>query len=156
MLEEEPVRDKILEFFASRPYYRCALLVSPDIARLERQATELAHESGWPISPLGRELSAALLSAPPSQRPRAAREALRQILSPTGETPSICISIDLLFEPSLHLDPLAVFRQTSRFTGLVVAWPGHYDGRVLSYAVPENAHYRTWASPEVYVCLLGK
>jgi len=33
-LEEEPVGDKLLAFFASQPYYRCALLIGLDVARL--------------------------------------------------------------------------------------------------------------------------
>jgi len=145
------MREKLLEFFASRPYYRCALLVASDVARLERQADELAHDPGWPLVSVGRRLSLALRSAPPGQRPRTARQSLQEVLSHAEPGPLVCTNIYLLFEPTLHLDPLALFREASRSMALVVAWPGCYDGHVLSYAVPEHAHYRTWIAPQVHI-----
>ena len=65
--------------------------------------------------------------------------------------PVLCTEIDLLFEPSLGLDPLALFRQVSRETALVVAWPGGWDGGGLTYATPEYGHYRAWERPNVSV-----
>ena len=145
------MREKLLAFFASQPYYRCALLIGLDVARLERQADELAHDAGWPLVSVGRRLSLALRSTPPGQRPRTAQQSLQEVLSHAEPVPLVCTHIDLLFEPTLHLDPLALFREASRSVALVVAWPGCYDGCVLSYAVPEHAHYRTWIEPQVHI-----
>jgi len=115
------VREKLLEFFASRPYYRCVLLVARDVARLERQADELAHDAGWPLVSVGRRLSLALRSTPPGQRPRTAQQSLQEVLSHAEPVPLVCTNIYLLFEPTLHLDPLALFREASRSIALVVA-----------------------------------
>jgi hypothetical protein len=59
--------------------------------------------------------------------------------------------IDLLFEPTLELDPLRLMRDVSRQTRLVVTWPGSYLDNVLSYAVPGHDHYRIWRRSEVLV-----
>ena len=68
--------------------------------------------------------------------------------------PVLCTNIDLLFEPTLKLDPLRLMRDVSRVTRLVVAWPGSYVDNVLAYAVPDHSHYRTWRKPEVLIKVL--
>jgi hypothetical protein len=65
--------------------------------------------------------------------------------------PVLCTEIDLLFEPSLELDPLPLLVDISRATRLVIAWPGSYVGGVLAYAAPEHAHYRTWRQPPAHI-----
>jgi len=68
--------------------------------------------------------------------------------------PVLCTEIDLLFDPALELDPLRLLCDVGRVARLVVTWPGSYLHGVLSYAVPDHSHYRTWRNPEVYVTLL--
>lgn len=65
--------------------------------------------------------------------------------------PILCTNVDLLFEPTLKLDPLRLMRDASRVTRLVVTWPGSYGDGVLAYAVPDHGHYRTWRKPEVFI-----
>lgn len=78
--------------------------------------------------------------------PRLLSAAIRTA-SPPG--PLLVTQIDLLFEPSLGLDPLALLRSASRQRTLMVAWPGSYESGVLAYAVPEHSHYRTWPKPDL-------
>jgi hypothetical protein len=59
--------------------------------------------------------------------------------------------IDLLFEPTWALDPLALLRSASRSARLIVAWPGTYAHDTLAYAVPEHSAYRTWRRPGVHI-----
>lgn len=69
-----------------------------------------------------------------------------QILSAFPENAPVMLltGIDLLFEPTLHLDPLTLLQQISRSQPLVVCWPGQWTPSGLSYAVPKHAHYRVW------------
>jgi len=69
--------------------------------------------------------------------------------------PVLCTEIDLLFEPTLELDPLRLLCDVGRVARLVVTWPGSYHHDVLAYAVPDHRHYRTWRNPEVSVTLLA-
>ena len=85
----------------------------------------------------------------------AAQRALERALRESQPGPVLCTDIDLLFEPALHLDPLALFRDNSRAVTIIVAWPGTFTANVLSYAVPKHAHYRTWRNPDVQVCPLS-
>jgi len=131
------------------------LLVHPSVARLGRGAEELCKVQGWPIVSLGRIVAEDVSSVLSRERPRAAERAVHSILDQSAPGPIICVDIDLLFEPSLQLDPLLLFRQASRTKRLIVAWPGSFDGLVLSYAVPEHGHYRAWRNPEARIVLLG-
>jgi hypothetical protein len=70
--------------------------------------------------------------------------------------PVLCTDIDLLFEPSLSLNPLRLFKDAGRITRLIVAWPGTYRDDVLSYAVPDHAHYRTWRNPKIPIVANGE
>lgn len=72
-------------------------------------------------------------------------------LKETNPSPILFKEIEILFEPSFTLDPLAIFKQVSRNTSLLVMWPGEYKNSILSYASPEHTHYRTWANPGVEI-----
>lgn len=135
-------------------FYHCVLLVNSDVCRLQQHAEKLAGDKGWPILLMGRMLAEAILTVSPKQRSVEAQRVLRGLLSEAGPGPVVCADMDLLFDPTLRLDPLRLLREASRETALVVAWPGSYSGSVLAYAVPEHSHYRTWRNPEVQVCLL--
>ncbi len=157
MQKGDNVHDAIAAFLTTSTYYPCLLLAHPDVRRLAEMADELASTYGWPRLCIGRELSAALLPEPPGRRSSGLRrwvETRLGAVAPAGGSPVLCTEIDLLFEPTLRLDPLRLLRDASRATRIVVAWPGSYDSDVLAYAVPEHGHYRTWRRPEVpVVCL---
>jgi hypothetical protein len=148
------MQDVIRAFLATPAYYGCLLLVHPEVHRLEAAADEVIAAYGWPRLSVGRELSAVLLAEPPSRRSRKAQEWMESRLAQMAGGPVLCTETDLLFEPTLELDPLMLLRQVSRTTRLVATWAGRYSEDVLSYALPEHQHYRTWRQPEVAVLSL--
>ncbi len=149
------VPDAVKSFLATQHYYPCLLLAHPDPMHLERVAADLAAAYGWPHVEVGRELSAALLAEPQAQYPGEARRWLASRLAALAPGPALVTGIDLLLEPGLDIEPLLLLRRASRNTRLVVTWPGAYKQGVLSYAVPQHAHYRTWSRPEVPVVALS-
>jgi len=147
--------EPIAHMIARASFYRCVLLVHPDVSRLRREAARLAQANGWPTMAIGPSLAAALLSTPTSQRPGVAERACRALLEDARPGPVVCTEINLLFEPSLSLDPLAILREASRVTTLIVTWPGTFANDCLAYAVPEHRHYRIWRNPEVQIASLA-
>lgn len=143
------MQDAIASFWTSSAYDTCLLLVHPEIRKLENAAGELTVEYDWPHLSIGRQLSAELLSELPERRSRTARRWITNFLDNRALGPVLCTEIDLLFQPTLNLDPLALLRHASRTTRLVVMWPGSYENDVLAYAVPEHSHYRIWRQPDV-------
>jgi hypothetical protein len=146
------MRTTVADFLLSS--HTCLLLVSPDVRRLKDAADELLSVYDWPRLPVGRELGAALLSELPQRRPRAADRWTKVRLGAMAPGPVLCTETDLLFEPTLTLDPLRLVRDASRVTRLVVTWPGSYVDGVLAYAAPEHNHYRTWRNPGVSIAVL--
>jgi hypothetical protein len=130
----------------SQPY-DCLLLVNPQIQVLERMSDEI-QSLGVAHLNLSKELSAFLMSVSASERTRFSQKWLVDTLSSLQNGPVLCTCPDLLFDPSLEIDPLALFRQAARIIQLIVLWPGEYSDNHLSYAVPEHHHFRTWKVPD--------
>ena len=148
------VHEAIASFLLATAYHKCLLLVHAEVQRLETVANELETEYSWPRLNVGRELAAFLLSVSPEQRSETALRWLETSLASAAPGPLLLSEVDLLFEPTLHLDVLTLLRQASRTTRLVVAWPGTFENGTLVYAVPEHRHYRTWLRPEVSIVTL--
>ena len=126
----------------SQPF-DCLFLVHPHIQVLERQSNEI---QGFGVASLNvsKELSTSLMLVSASERSRFSQKWLIDSLTSFQNGPVLCTYPDLLFDPSLEIDPLALFRQAARIIQLIVSWPGEYSANTLSYAVPEHHHYRTW------------
>ena len=135
-------------FMPSQP---CTLIVEPDIQRLQACQARYLQMKPALYLPVGRGVSQALLAVALKGRTRAAREWLETAIKEKSPGPVVCADTDILFEPSLQLDPLMIFRQISRIVPVIVFWAGKYENGVLSYAVPEHLHYRTWRKPEVEI-----
>ncbi len=149
------MREDVLQALRATSFYHCVLLIHPEVARLRQAAAGLAKSEGWPELNVGQAVAADILAIPFSQRTLAAQRTFAAAAAAHAPGPLLCVEIDLLFDPALSLDPLALLREASRQTALIVAWPGVWQGDVLSYAAPEHAHYRTWRSPEVQICPLA-
>jgi hypothetical protein len=122
----------------------CILIVTPEIRELQDIESNLRKLRGEDILSLGTELSAYLTGVPQRQWERETRNLMTMKCRETSSDLLICSQIDILFEPELLLDPLALFQSWSRIKRLLVLWPGTIQDGKLSYAVPEHAHFRTW------------
>jgi hypothetical protein len=129
------------------------LIVTPDMNELQEIESELRGYNDVDISilSLGPNLSEYLLNFP---QKRWGSEASKWMVEQCRKTQSqwlICAQIDLLFEPQLMLNPLALFKSWSRYKSLFVLWPGTIEDGNLTYALPEHAHYRVWHKPDVNI-----
>jgi hypothetical protein len=131
------------------PYYPCLLLVDRQPAALYARATLLQKQYGWPLLSVGEKLTPALLPLLPRERERAVQRFLAEEMRTVPPGLLLCTQIDLLFEPSLQLNPFLLLRGLSRQRPLIVTWPGSYSNGVLAYAVPEHSHYRIWPRPDL-------
>ncbi|MBI3958388.1 MAG: BREX-3 system P-loop-containing protein BrxF [Chloroflexi bacterium] len=139
----------IEKLLSNPPYYPCLLLVHRYPAALYARASSLHQQYGWPLLALGEKLTPRLLPLLPREREWTAPRLLAVEIRAAPPGPLLCAQIDLLFEPSLQLDPLHLLRGASRQRPLIVAWPGSYSNGVLAYAVPEHSHYHIWPRPDL-------
>ena len=126
----------------SQPY-DCLILVHPYIKILENLSTEIQGLGLLHLN-ISKELSTFLMTISASERSRFSQKWLLDTLITFQNGPVLCTCPDLLFDPSLKIDPLSLIRQAARIKQLIVLWPGEYSANTLSYAVPEHHHFRTW------------
>jgi hypothetical protein len=143
------LQNKIQAFVNADAYINCLLIVHPDISTLEDVVNHLHQAYNLPLLDVSGQLSQELLSISDRRRSRDARIWIQDACKNIDTEVVTCINIDLLFEPSLGIDPLQLFRQIGREQKIIVAWPGTFKKDTLSYAVPEHDHYVTWQNPEV-------
>lgn len=144
------------DFINSDSYSDCLIITHPDISVIRGVVTELRNEYEWPILDIGLQLSKKLLSIQPSKRSRQIPQIMDDMVGKFETNPIFCTNITLLFEPSLDLDPLALFLQLGRSHKIIVMWPGQSRNNGLSYAVPEHSHYRVWQKPDANIYSLMK
>jgi len=91
---------------------------------------------------LGRRLAATPLKA----RGLAAGDLLRDLAAqaPAG-APLLLDNLELLFEPSLHINPLDLIRQLAHARRVVAVWPGEVRGERVLYADLSHPEHRDYS-----------
>lgn len=96
---------------------------------------------------IGLALSQRLLDVPSHQRPAQAPVILADLLA--GQGPVMLYDAELLFEPTLQLEPLRVLKVASRSRILFALWPGALEGGNLNYAEPGHLEYRHYGPADL-------
>jgi hypothetical protein len=147
----------------AQQYHRLALIVGPAgsgktplLQELCRRWRSLgsATRQGLPYLNVNLALSQHLLDLTSKERPLRVRRLLADVIS---ERPGDVVALDnveLLFDPVLHQDPLALLQGLSRVKTLIAAWGGVYVKNVLTYAEPGHPEYRHYERPDVAVFVL--
>ena len=136
-------------FLEKRPYYPCCLLVSRDVVVLAQAVIEAQRLFAWPVVLMDDVVCEPLLTPPVTARAGQVNGLIDMALQAYVPGPVLVTDTDVLFEPSLQLDPLLLLQRASRLLPLVVAWAGTFERGRLSYAVPEHAHYRLWRTTDL-------
>lgn len=135
---------------AGQRYYRLVLLTGPPRSGKTQVLGQLSTAEGWPRRNLNLFLSRALLDLTSQQRQLQVVPLLDSWLATQGG----CVLVDnleMLFDPSLKVDPLLVLQRLSRERTVVAAWPGGWDGHRLTYAEPGHPEHRAYDQPDAVV-----
>lgn len=106
------------------------------------------------IKPLnvGLELGRRLAATPNNKRSFSAGELLREIADGEHtEDPLLLDNIELLFEPSLQINPLDLVRRLAHSKRVVAVWPGELRGDRLVYADMSHPEHRDYSRDGVVV-----
>ncbi len=149
----------------TQQYHRLAVVVGRVGSGKTPLLKELCRKHAIPYLNVNLALSQRLLELTSQERPLRVRRLLDDavagaVSNGVNEQKSDVIALDnieLLFDPALHQDPLALLQSLSRNRTFVVAWGGTYDEkRTLSYAEPGHPEYRRYERPEgVFIDLPG-
>ena len=117
---------------------------------------EVAGRTGAPLVNVNLELSRRLLDLTSTQRPLQVGPLLEEILAETRSEVVLLNRLELLFDTTLHQNPLRLLKDLSRQRTVVAAWNGFVDGSRIRYAEPGHPEYRRDAIDNVpVVCAEG-
>ena len=106
------------------------------------------------IEPLnaGLELGRRLAATPNSKRSFSAGPLLREIADrKSTDDPLLLDNLELLFEPSLQINPLDLVRMLAHSKRVVAIWPGELRGDRLVYADMSHPEHRDYSRDGVVV-----
>jgi len=132
-------------------YYRLVLLVAPAGSGKTRALREVAAHTDALLINLSLELSNALLAFTERQRPLRVSRILNQIADTAGDRVLLFDNTELLFDPSLKLDPLRALQQLARRRTVVAAWNGCLEGDYLVYARPDHPEYHRYTTDDLQI-----
>ena len=138
----------------SRQYYRLVLVVGPAGSGKTPLLKELCRQHNITYVNLNLALSERLLDLTSKERPLRVGRLLADLLDERPDEIIALDNIELLFDPDLHLDPLALLQGISRNTTLIVAWGGAATENTLTYAVPGHPEYRRYERPDAILIIL--
>ena len=101
---------------------------------------------------LGVELGHRLAATPVSERGFSANELLRELTdNACGDAPLLLDNLEVLFEPSLKINPLDLIKRLAHARRVVAVWPGEMRDDRLVYASLGHPEYRDYSRDGVVV-----
>ena len=125
-------------------YHRLIILVNcDDSSKQEILGLMKENHEVKPVN-LNLELSARLLEYSIKQRPLKVAEILEDLIK-AMPSPISLDKLDILFDPSLQTDPLALLQSLSRSKTIIAFWSGSLKDNKLYYAEPGYPEYRSYS-----------
>jgi hypothetical protein len=101
---------------------------------------------------IGAQLGYRLAATPVSERGFSINELLREITgSARGDAPLLLDNLEVLFEPSLSINPLDLIKQLAHSRRVVAVWPGEMRDDRLVYASMGHPEHRDYTRDGVVV-----
>lgn len=136
---------------AQPQYYRLVLLVGGPGSTKTTLLTHLSEKHGYPCLRLSLAISEQMLGMNSRQRSAEVDGLVKQLVGDAGGAVVLLDNIEVLFEPTLQVDPLRVLLGASRNTVVVAAWTGTYDGKTFTYAKAGHPEHRVYRDPEAII-----
>ncbi|MBL8299347.1 MAG: BREX-3 system P-loop-containing protein BrxF [Rhodanobacteraceae bacterium] len=128
------------------------LLVGPSNGGKTRLLRQLGAKLSIEPLNVGQELGRRLAATPNNKRGFSASDMLREIADrERTEDPLLLDNIELLFEPSLKINPLDLVRRLAHSKRVVAVWPGELRGDRLIYADISHPEHRDYSRDGVVV-----
>jgi hypothetical protein len=128
------------------------LLVGPGRSGKTRLLRQLGGKLKIEPLNIGMELGRRLAATPNKKRAFLSSELLREIADREHTAdPLLLDNLELLFEPSLQINPLELIKRLAHSKRVVAVWPGELRGAHLVYADMSHPEHRDYSLEGVVV-----
>ena len=132
-------------------YHRLVLVVGPEGSGKTSALRDVAERIDAPLINVGLELSRRLLDLTERQRRIRVPPLLGGIVAESADDVALLDNVELLFDVTLHQNPLGLLQRLSRRRTIVATWNGLMAGGHIVYAVPGHPEYRRYPVDGVLV-----
>lgn len=131
---------------------KLVLLVGASHSGKTKMLRELGAKLNIEPVNVGMELGRRLAATPNNKRSFSAGELLREIADKERkDDPLLLDNLELLFEPSLQINPLDLIKRLAHSKRVVAVWPGELRGDRLTYADMSHPEHRDYSRDGVVV-----
>lgn len=110
-----------------------------------------SEENGYPLLNLNLLVSEKLKDIPSNRRSYKVVDFVTELILSTREE-IICIdNFEILFEPTLRIDPFDLFNDLSKNKTLIIAWRGSIKNDVFIYAEPGHPEYKKHSTKDALI-----
>lgn len=143
---------------AETKYNKLVLVVAQSGSGKTEALVGVSEQTGARYVNVNLELSERLLDLTQRQRQLKTSEKLAELVSDASidgknrETRLVVLdNIEILFDVSLKIDPLACLQQLSKNNTLIASWNGSVENGNLTYARPGHPEYRKYAVKDLLI-----
>ncbi len=140
---------------AEQRYHRLVLLIGASGAGKTGLLRSLAENGGHTYLNVNLLLSQRMVELTRSQRARQADRLMKELVGWQTTEVVLLDNLEILFDPSLKIDPLALLQGVSRNQTILASWNGAYIEGALTYAMPDHPEYRSYREIDAITVPLG-
>jgi len=140
---------------ASSSYFKLVIVLAPSGGGKTKVLQEVGKTIGASVTNVNLELSRLMLDLTPQQRILQGPQLLNQIVSKSNNDVVLLDNIELLFDTSLKLDPLALLKKISRNRTVVTSWNGFVEDNRLNYARQGHHEYGSYELSDIVIISLA-
>jgi adenylate kinase family enzyme len=139
---------------AEARYYKLVLVVGGPGSGKTALLRPLSEQLKIPLLNLGLELSKKLLSLTVHERKLKASEIIADLLDLKDTLRLAVDNTEIIFDPSLMLNPLGLLQSVSRTRLLIWSWNGEVEDSYITYAYPGHPEHQRIHSTEMTLVTL--
>ncbi len=145
--------EKILENVhkARELYYSLILIVGSQGSGKTKELKSLSKHLGIPVINVNLELSREMLHLTERQRILKLENLFKKVISDVNSEIVLLDNVEILFDPSLEHDPLAVLKKISRNLTLVAALSCRLESDKLIYANSGHPEYKEYSLKDLII-----
>jgi len=136
-------------------YYKLLIVLGIPFSGKSKLLKEINQFPGTEYLNLGLLLSEKLLNHSTNHQKQIIDKLIQEIINPLKDIILVFDNIELLFDPNLNLNVLAIFKQISRHQPCVVAWTGRIFNNKLRFGELGYWGYQSYDLGEIKVVNLN-